>query len=96
MSGKDAIKYLKQVVGLVGSEVCIEKKEAVGNRYYKILPVKKLGQVSLDLEWVRKTLSKCLAQKYYPTTVQDEGSKSKWFKFKQQLVWRLKRSQRLN
>jgi hypothetical protein len=50
VSGKDAIKYLKQVVGLVGSEVCLEKKEAVGNRYYNILPVKNLGQVSLDLE----------------------------------------------
>ena len=77
MSGKDAIKYLKQVVGLVGSEVRLEKKEAVGNRYYKILPAKNLGQVSLDLEWVRKTLSKCLAQKYDPTTLQYEGSKSK-------------------
>ena len=76
--GKDAIKYLKQVVGLVGYEVRLEKREAVGNRYYKILPVKNLGQVSLDLELVRKTLSKCLAQKYDPTTVQDEGSKSKW------------------
>jgi hypothetical protein len=48
----------------------LKKKEAVGNRYYKILPVKNLGQVSLDLELVRKTLSKCLAQKYDPTTVQ--------------------------
>ena len=60
-------------MGLIGSELRLEKKEAVGNRDYKILPVKNLGQVSLDLELVRKTLSKCLAQKYDPTTFQDEG-----------------------
>ena len=71
--GKDAIKYLKQVVGLIGYEVRLERREAAGNRYYKFAPAKGSKKVALDFELVRKTLSKCLAQKYDPTTFQDEG-----------------------
>ncbi len=76
--GKDAIKYLKQVVDLIGYEVRLERREMAGNRYYKFAPAKGSKKVALDFELVRKTLSKCLAQKYDPTTFQDEGSKSKW------------------
>ena len=71
--GKDAIKYLKQVVGLIGYEVPLERREAAGNRYYKLAPAKGSKKVTLDFELVRSVLSECLAQKYDPTTFQDEG-----------------------
>ena len=76
--GKDAIKYLKQVVGLIGYEVRLERREAAGNRYYKLAPAKGSKKVALDFELVRKTLSKCLPQKYDPTTYSNESSNSKW------------------
>ena len=76
--GKDAIKYLKQVVGLIGYEVRLERREAAGNRYYKFAPAKGSKKVALDFELVRKTLSKCLPQKYDPTTYSNESSNSKW------------------
>ena len=49
-----------------------------GNRYYKLAPAKGSKKVALDFELVRKTLSKCLAQKYDPTTYSNESSNSKW------------------
>ncbi|WP_293127403.1 plasmid replication protein, CyRepA1 family [Okeania sp. SIO1I7] len=76
--GKDAIKYLKQVVGLIGYEVRLEKREAAGNRYYKFAPAKGSKKVALDFELVRSVLSECLAQKYDPTTDSNESSNSKW------------------
>ena len=76
--GKDAIKYLKQVVGLIGYEVRLERREAAGNRYYKLAPAKGSKKVALDFELVRSVLSECLAQKYDPTTYSNESSNSKW------------------
>ncbi|NET46492.1 plasmid replication protein, CyRepA1 family [Okeania sp. SIO2B3] len=77
--GKDAIKYLKQVLNLIGYEVRLEKREAAGNRYYKFAPAKGSKKVALDFELVRTILSKCLAQKYDPiAAASDKSSNSKW------------------
>ena len=76
--GKDAIKYLKQVVGLIGYEVRLERREAAGNRFYKFAPAKGSKKVALDFELVRSVLSKCLAQKYDPMAASNHSSNSKW------------------
>ncbi|MGK7918139.1 MAG: hypothetical protein AB4038_21815, partial [Prochloraceae cyanobacterium] len=77
--GKDAIKYLKQVLNLIGYEVRLERREAAGNRYYKFAPAKGSKKVALDFELVRTILSKCLAQKYDPiAAASDKSSNSKW------------------
>ncbi|NES66718.1 MAG: hypothetical protein F6K24_16395, partial [Okeania sp. SIO2D1] len=76
--GKDAIKYLKRVVDLIGYEVRLERREAAGNRFYKFAPAKGSHKVALDFQLVRTILSKCLAQKYDPIAASNHSSNSKW------------------